>query len=98
MSGLIFKSNSVDNELNRRASVDEEREDSNPSANNSGRSSRLKSFAFVEGQEGKPVTKDQYVGQSLAVVTSGGDAQGRHLFEIRLSDKFKTQKTHKFKE
>ena len=40
------------------------------------RFSRAKSFAFVEGQEGKPVTANQYVGKSLAVFTSGGDAQG----------------------
>ena len=37
---------------------------------------RLKSIAFVEGHEGKPVMKDQYAGRGLAVFTSGGDAQG----------------------
>ena len=40
------------------------------------RYSRIKSIAFVEGYEGKPVVKDQYAGQGLAVFTSGGDAQG----------------------
>ena len=38
--------------------------------------SRAKSFAYVEGQEGKPVTKNQFEGRSIAVFTSGGDAQG----------------------
>ncbi|CAF0941347.1 unnamed protein product [Brachionus calyciflorus] len=38
--------------------------------------SRAKSFAYVEGQEGKPVIKNQFEGSSLAVFTSGGDAQG----------------------
>lgn len=38
--------------------------------------SRAKSFAYVEGQEGKPVTKNQFEGRSLGVFTSGGDAQG----------------------
>lgn len=37
---------------------------------------RLKSFAFVEGQEGKPINKDQYKGRCLGVFTSGGDSQG----------------------
>lgn len=40
------------------------------------RTERLKSIAFTEGQEGQPVVKDQYSGRSLAVFTSGGDAQG----------------------
>lgn len=40
------------------------------------RMTRLKSIAFIEGQEGKPVVKDQYAGKGLAVFTSGGDAQG----------------------
>ena len=40
------------------------------------RKNRAKSFAFVEGEEGKPVCKDQYLGRSLGVFTSGGDAQG----------------------
>jgi 6-phosphofructokinase 1 len=31
---------------------------------------------MVEGQEGKPVSKDLYKGRSLGVFTSGGDAQG----------------------
>lgn len=47
-----------------------------PSPTGSRRSSRLKSFAFVEGHEGKPITKDLYSGRSLGVFTSGGDAQG----------------------
>lgn len=38
--------------------------------------SRAKSFAYVEGQEGKPVVKNQFEGRSLGVFTSGGDAQG----------------------
>jgi len=37
---------------------------------------RMKSFAFVEGQEGKPINKNQYKGRSLGVFTSGGDSQG----------------------
>jgi hypothetical protein len=37
---------------------------------------RHKSFAFVEGQEGKPINKDQYKGRCLGVFTSGGDSQG----------------------
>ena len=41
------------------------------------RINRAKSFAFVEGEEGKPVSKDQYLGRSLGVFTSGGDAQGK---------------------
>jgi hypothetical protein len=40
------------------------------------RSQRLKSFAFVEGREGKPLVKNQYAGRCLGVFTSGGDAQG----------------------
>lgn len=36
-------------------------------------SQRLKSFAFVEGQEGKPINKDQYKGRCLGVFTSGGE-------------------------
>lgn len=35
-----------------------------------------KSIAVDEGNEGKPVTKDQYKGRSLGVFTSGGDSQG----------------------
>ena len=35
-----------------------------------------KSVSFAEGSEGKPVVKDQYVGRSLGVFTSGGDSQG----------------------
>ena len=37
---------------------------------------RQSSFSFLEGSEGKPVSKNQYAGRSLAVFTSGGDAQG----------------------
>ncbi len=40
------------------------------------RSMRSKSFAYVEGREGKPQVKDQYAGRCLGVFTSGGDAQG----------------------
>ena len=40
------------------------------------RTARAKSFMVVEGVEGKPVAKNQYEGRSLAVFTSGGDAQG----------------------
>ena len=40
------------------------------------RSARLKSFAFVEGREGKPLSKNLYTGRCLGVFTSGGDAQG----------------------
>jgi len=35
-----------------------------------------KQSSFAEGNEGKPVVKNQYSGQSLGVFTSGGDSQG----------------------
>jgi hypothetical protein len=37
---------------------------------------RMNSITVVEGQEGKPVDKNQYLGCSLGVFTSGGDSQG----------------------
>lgn len=62
-------------DLNQSDMLDETPSVTSPT-NRSGRNSRSKSFAFVEGHEGKPVTKDQYAGRSLGVFTSGGDAQG----------------------
>ena len=41
------------------------------------RINREKSFDFVEGEEGKPLSKNQYLGRNLGVFTSGGDAQGK---------------------
>lgn len=60
----------------RKPLVSQNSQDYDSDEFNSRRMSRLKSFAYVEGQEGSPVVKDQYAGKSLAVFTSGGDAQG----------------------
>jgi 6-phosphofructokinase 1 len=56
--------------------VEEDHDEHHNDSQFSPRSSRLKSFAFVEGREGKPLGKNQYTGRCLGVFTSGGDAQG----------------------
>ena len=62
---------------NLQPAVQEEEDDLLPDEVASpNRSQRLKSFAYVEGREGKPLNKNQYEGRCLGVFTSGGDSQG----------------------
>jgi len=40
------------------------------------------------GQEGKAIAKNAYAGKTLAVFTSGGDAQGMEYEHLLLSTRF----------
>ncbi len=43
---------------------------------------KSRSMAYVQGKEGKFVAKNQGAGKSIAVFTSGGDAQGLLHFKL----------------
>jgi hypothetical protein len=59
----------------KQASIIDPEQDKRLSARNRTKC-RANSITVLEGQEGKPVIKDQYAGCSLGVFTSGGDSQG----------------------